>query len=611
MKASELYPALLYGREKRAGAGTDGLFAAVLGDKKADAIKRNPLLAPLLERLAQEAAVFSQTEISALPFSLYRLFDTTGNRLAYEGRYFERRRRLTVLALACWLWERPQDITALENTIWAICDEYSWCLPAHMDGKSLRGADARRRLDLFACETGCALAECQAMLAEQLDPAVLDRARNEIMYRVIDSYTGQTEKWQWELMNNNWCAVCAGGIASASLYLVEDDSVLAGILRRLVPTFDRYIAGFSADGACMEGLSYWTYGMSFYISFADLLFHRTGGAVNLVNEAGFDLIARFQQRCYFPPGATLTFSDAGGDGAFRLGLSRYLAERVAGVSVPVPQSLLESSPGGAAGPVSLAGYGGFIDHCGRFAPALRDLLWAGDSLDPPVEKNRVTVLPEAQWLLCSGAGETGFAAKGGHNDEPHNHNDAGACIFYKKGGMFLVDIGAGEYTRDYFGAGRYEIFCVRSEGHNLPIIKGRGQRPGGEFRAKDCVIDAAGIMSLDLAPAYGIPGLERLTRRFHFDTGSGVLTLRDSFMFSGGGMPLTERFILPAEPCLETGGCSLLINGARCSLACSETITPLVNAVSYRNHEGLDARVFTVDFPFRPAGSFTVEFTIR
>ncbi|MDR2483014.1 MAG: heparinase II/III-family protein [Treponema sp.] len=607
MKSSEIYPGLLK------GAGCGALFAAVSGGKTAKSIQDNALLAPLLERLAQEADAFAQSEISALPFSRYKLFDTTGNRLAYEGRYFERRRRLTVLSLAVWVWKKPEHIAALEDLIWAICDEYSWCQPAHMGGKSLGGMDVRRRLDLFACETGFALAECLSMLDSLLHPAVLNRARDEIMYRVIDSYTSQGALQIWELMDNNWCAVCAGSIASAALYLIADNLHLAGILQRLAPTFERFLDGFSPDGACIEGLSYWTYGVGFYVCFADLLFHRTGGSIDLLHEAGFDRIARFQQHCYFPGGATLNFSDVGHDGKFRLGLSCYLAAHIQGVRIPIPQDLRgRTSAGEIHAAIRLEGYRELIDHCGRCCLALRDLIWAAESLRPPEEDARPAVtLTGAQWLLCSGAGETGFAAKGGHNDEPHNHNDVGSFIFYKKGAMFFMDLGAGEYTKDYFGGKRYEYFCVRSEGHNLPIIGGQGQKPGRAFCAGNCRMTEDGIMSLDLAPAYGIRALERLERCFSFGLAAGALVLKDSFSFAGEAPQVTERFILPAEPRIENGGFTLNLNGTECSLVCSEKITPLVNAVIYRNHEGRDTCVFTADFLFERGGNFSVEFVIR
>jgi hypothetical protein len=605
MKASEIYPALLHGSTECGVVTGTGLFAAVCAGKDAAVIKNSPLLTPLLDRIKKEADTFTQTEISVLPFNLYKLFDTTGNRLAYEGRYFDRRRRLVVLALACWLWEQPAHIAALEDTIWAICGEYSWCLPAHMEGTSLDGGN-RRRIDLFAGETGFALAETVGMLSGLLHPAVLARAKDEIMYRVIESYIRQAELQKWELMDNNWCAVCAGSVACAAMYLIDNDLTLAGILQRLLPAFERFFAGFSQDGACMEGLSYWTYGIGFYIVFADLFFRRTKGAINLLHEPGFDSIARFQQYSYFPSGATLQFSDANEEGKFRLGLSCYLAAHIPGVSIPLPRQLIHPD-----GKISLEGYSGFLDHCGRFALAVRDLLWTCEDLSPPEEKVCVIALPGAEWLLCSGSAQTGFAAKGGHNDEPHNHNDVGSFIFYKNGGMFLLDMGAGEYTKDYFTDKRYSVFCNCSQSHNLPIIAGQGQKPGKEFAAKNCVINSDGSMSLDLSPAYGISALQRLERFFRFDINTGILTLRDSFAFTDGGLPVIERFILPAEPQITDGNCSLAINGASCSLRCSEKIMPRIAAVSYRNHKGEDARLFTVDFLFQPEGNLSVEFVIR
>ena len=36
------------------------------------------------------------------------------------------------------------------------------------------------------------------------------------------------------------------------------------------------------------------------------------------------------------------------------------------------------------------------------------------------------ILPDAQWSICRSRHGAGMAAKGGHNGEPHNHNDVGS-----------------------------------------------------------------------------------------------------------------------------------------------------------------------------------------
>ena len=43
----------------------------------------------------------------------------------------------------------------------------------------------------------------------------------------------------------------------------------------------------------------------------------------------------------------------------------------------------------------------------------------------------------------------------------------------------LTDLGAGEYTKEYFHDGRYRILCNNSFGHSVPVIDGEGQKEGG------------------------------------------------------------------------------------------------------------------------------------
>jgi hypothetical protein len=82
-----------------------------------------------------------QSAACALPFSLYRVYDETGERASYEAAYFDHRRRLNTFALLAMLYpEREEYLTWLEDTIWAICDEYTWSVPAHLIGG---GTDVR------------------------------------------------------------------------------------------------------------------------------------------------------------------------------------------------------------------------------------------------------------------------------------------------------------------------------------------------------------------------------------------------------------------------------------------------------------------------------------
>jgi hypothetical protein len=601
-----LLEALQYGSGR--GASASGLFSKVCGGAGPGTIEKNPLLEEFLVYLKKEGDRFRKEPVPSLPYSLFVLFDEQGNRERFQKPYFERRNRLLVYGLSSWLWKRPEDISSLQDIIWAICDEYSWCLPAHMGGKSLfpasetvfslsRGEtgiiteprfDNTLAIDLFACETGLALAECCAALEDHIAPAVLERARKEVYRRLIKSYLEYGAFQQWELFKTNWCSVCAGGLAAAACYLVKDDYTLGGILYKLLPVLDRFLESFTADGACVEGLSYWSYGVSYFVIFADILFHRTGGRVDLLKAPRFEKIAQFQQKCYLAGGAKVCFSDAENSG-FRPGLSCFLRRRIPGVAAP---------PAGMAMKIEVDENGRFSHTPRDFAQALRDLLWTEDYGDPLFKAEPLVILPEAQWLIAN-AGETAFAAKGGHNDEPHNHNDVGTFIYCKKGKMVICDLGSGQYTRDYFNENRYTIFCNQSLSHSVPVINGEGQKPGREYAAGDCRIGPGAEMVLDIAGAYGVVGLRSLKRHFVFDPLTGRLEMEDQFLFSAASFPVIERFVSLYPPEIKEESVYIDTGDSRTALRCSLPAALLVHKQKHRNHSGNEITVYLIDFSLR------------
>lgn len=58
--------------------------------------------------------------------------------------------------------------------------------------------------------------------------------------------------------------------------------------------------------------------------------------------------------------------------------------------------------------------------------------------------------------------------------------------------MLLTDLGAGEYTKEYFHEGRYRILCNNSFGHSVPVIDGEGQKEGGEYSCSRFEADGRG-----------------------------------------------------------------------------------------------------------------------
>jgi hypothetical protein len=78
-------------------------------------------LARFLSGMRAEAERARTTPIPPLPFSLFHLFETTGDRAAYEAPYFDHRRRLAGLALTAVIDEADDNLPALADLIWEIC----------------------------------------------------------------------------------------------------------------------------------------------------------------------------------------------------------------------------------------------------------------------------------------------------------------------------------------------------------------------------------------------------------------------------------------------------------------------------------------------------------
>lgn len=590
--------------------GKEALFAEARDPEIWRKIAADPAFAGMRRELEEKAADYRREPIRVIPFSLYRLFDTTGNRIRYEDAYFDRRGRLDTFAVRALLYHREQDVAALEDAIWAICDEYTWCLPAHLGGNSLRASDPTRApdetgavhtgvrphdriVDLFASETGFALSEITALLGEELSPLVAQRARGEVVRRVLRPYCGLDTAFGWETITNNWAAVCAGSVGAAALYLIDSDDTLAPVVTRLLGTLDCFLSGYGADGACTEGLGYWEYGFGFYTCFAELLRQRTAGRLDLLGGEKIARIARFPQECRLSKDKAVSFSDGGPEFSFRPGLYHLLARRVPDMRLPEADYAS----------------GLYADHCYRWCHFVRDLVWQDDRPGQEPEVGGCW-LPDAQWFIARRAAHgrlTAFAAKGGHNGESHNHNDLGSFLFHAGGDTLLTDLGSGEYTREYFGPGRYDIFCNGSQGHSVPIVEGRFQAAGEAHAAR--ILEAApdrGNLRLDIAGAYDDPNLLSLVRGFSFaDEGPAELTVRDEFTFRGEPGPVTERLISLYEPRLEEPG-RIVLRGAAGAAAVvfdPQAMRYHPGTEVYSDHDGKPCTVYVLDFDLRGEGN--------
>jgi hypothetical protein len=170
--------------------------------------------------------------------------------------------------------------------------------------------------------------------------------------------------------------------------------------------------------------------------------------------------------------------------------------------------------------------------------------------------------PLQSWLPATGVltarereGDTAglfLAAKAGHNDESHNHNDIGSFIVASNGRPLLIDPGAGTYTRQTFGPDRYQIWTMQSSWHNTPAPAGHPQAAGRAHRATDvsaALTVPAAELTLDLAAAYpAAAGVRSWRRTLRLDRTAPLIAIHDSWELSQTSQRTVCYLITPEEP---------------------------------------------------------------
>ncbi|TXK42496.1 heparinase II/III family protein [Nonomuraea sp. C10] len=484
--------------------------------------------------------------------SQYARYFQDGDRTVYERNVFDRQDRLTraVLMAAAtgddgWLAEAADGIVLL-------CEQSSWCWPAHEESCRPRGAvlpdPAAPCLDLGAGDVAAQLAWADQAIGERLDerfPGVRERVRAEVRARVLEPFTRRRD-WHWLGLDgqvHNWCPWICGNVLVAALRLAEPGEERALQVTLAVEGVDRYLAALPPDGSVDEGYEYWWNGACRALEALDVLAHATSGVLDAAGAPVVRATVRFPYLMHLGGGWYVNVADARARppaGQPWDVLHRW-AQRVGdpdGVRHAAAQRATAVSPAA---------------ELGRVMTALGDPAWLeAEAAGPPLVAS--AWLPGTQMGVARAAGGTdrglALVVKGGHNAENHNHNDVGSVIVAVDGVPAVVDAGRPTYTARTFGPDRYAIWTMRGDWHNVPEVRGTPQRAGASYRARDVeVADEPGLfrVRLDLAAAYPVGGLERWWRTALLDRSSGEVTIEDAWRFTGDGEPSALRFLLAGE----------------------------------------------------------------
>lgn len=476
----------------------------------------NPQYAEVIERIKRAYDEGKETVFESLRYSDRMLFKKQGSRQEFEGPYFRRRQFASAAALLSMFYpENEEYLRELQDILWAICEEYSWVLPAHCE----RITNADTQIDLFAAETASMISEICFFAEDKLEDTLKDRIRSELDRRIFRSFVENS--FYWEHHQDNWLAVCGGNVAIAmawqNLELLEEQS------ERIKGILARYLQYIPNDGTCLEGLGYWHYGFGNYLWAADVLYERTNGKIDLFKDPKIKALAGYAQRCFLLGGATVSISDGSDGGVADAAIVSFLHQKFPDTVKLLPSDKMHMGGGNIP----------WIAYTRTFLYARFD----PNATLPQKDYD----LPDAGQVIINRENYSLFA-KAGHNGEAHNHNDVGSFILANKNGQVLCDLGAPRYVKDYFLAPRYDYLNASSRGHNVPIINGQYQLGGREHCGT--IAHEGNTITVEFSKAYEIEGLDRLTRTFTYN--DNTITMTDSFDIDVDSY--TERFVTKKTP---------------------------------------------------------------
>lgn len=473
-----------------------------------------------------------------------------GDRRSYQDPSFRRRTRLHDIVLAECAEGQGRFIDAIADNLWLTCEESYWGWPAHLfiqaAGDGLPDCH-EPTVDLGVGETVGHLAWTVHLLGDQLakvSPQLLPRIQHEVNHRVLTPCLTRDDFWWmgWHTGRhpvNNWNPWVNSNWLAAVLVFETDPERRAQAVHKIMRSLDVFIAHQPADGGCDEGPGYWDRAGGSLFDCLELLHSATGGKITVFAEPLIAEIGRFIMRAHLTGDWFVNFADA--------------------TARPVISSALVQRFGRAIGDPELIAFGRWTERKPTDLPTRRILSLNRTlaALIDPVETVEKSIprpadvwLPELQFAVARSRRFI-FAAKGGHNQESHNHNDVGSFIVYLDGEPLFIDVGVETYTAKTFSPQRYEIWTMQSQWHNLPTINGVMQQNGRGYAARDVNFSAEGnaaTFTLDLADAYPSgAAVKRWTRTLRLER-DGPLMLTDDFELAETREPTTWNFICHQKP---------------------------------------------------------------
>jgi hypothetical protein len=426
------------------------------------------------------------------------------------------------------------------NAVWYFSEQTWWGWSAHL-GPQKAGAGLPDindpYVDLGVGEIASDLSWTWYLFHEEFDkihPLISSRLKQEIMNKVLIPYFTRNDFWYMGFTGgrpNNWNPWINYNMLNCFLLIENDPSKKTAAVEKIINSLDKFLNGYSDDGGCDEGPSYWGAAGALLYESLEIMKDATGGTFNLFNDPLIQNIGKYFYKVNIHAPYFINFADAD---ATTMGDASVVYRYGKAINDPILQQF-----GAYLG--KLAKFG---DHSmeGKICDQIRNLTLMDEIRNAAAKEALVADfwLPDTE---VGGARDkegsfTGFffGAKGGFNEESHNHNDVGSCVMYYDGKPCIIDLGREEYNAKTFSPKRYEIWTMQSGFHNIPVINGKEQKDGKNFKAGNSSFTAGTrtvTFSTDIAGAYMADAMVKSWIRTYTLNRGRSFVISDKFELSG------------------------------------------------------------------------------
>lgn len=533
-----------------------------------------------------------------VPMSAYLEYERTGNRNIMQNPYEANRKALNALLMAELAEGKGRFTGPLADGLWFSCQMPSWVLSAHQVRQSTKRAlpDPRENLiDLASAGYGATVAFAWHFLHdsfEALDPSLNWCIENAVREKILDPYLDENEfsahwwlaeNWKPGNIINNWNPWCNSNVLLCFLLMESDEDRFRQAVEQSLRSTDRFINYVKGDGACEEGPAYWGHAAGKLYDYLRILYYASNGKFSVFDNPQIRAMGEYIAASCIGDGYYVNFADASARLRPDAGLIyRYGRDTGSGMMQDFamyrlgnPEQNRFSGPGIYVGNDTFRSLEDALSYSEMSARAAllnrrADEVSFARVYDSLCVRGNVWY-PETEFAYFTNDADWFFAAKGGFNNESHNHNDAGTFILYIDGVPVFVDAGVGTYTKQTFSESRYDIWSMQSDWHNLPLINGTSQIYGAGFKATGVTCDTENmVFSAEIASAYSEAAACRSWKRA-YRLKRDALEITDRYALERRILPDTLNFLvrgavyLPGET-LRNGktvskGCVVIENG--------------------------------------------------